>query len=151
MPIAPEFRKRYPPHWQELRAQIMVRAGGCCERCGKPDRARVEVIWDGSGRWRLSTAAGVWRDRNQQPAAAPNPLKTRSTLVVLALCHWPDRSPEACDPDGLFLLCQGCHQWIDRSLHIASYRRTCRRRRERHQVTFAHLGLELPAPEEPLE
>jgi len=34
MPIRPENRKRYPPNWLEIRAQVLQRAGDRCEFCG---------------------------------------------------------------------------------------------------------------------
>lgn len=34
MPIKPENKKRYPANWQEIRAEILRRAGNKCEFCG---------------------------------------------------------------------------------------------------------------------
>lgn len=34
MPISAEQKTLYPPDWQEIRARILVRANGRCERCG---------------------------------------------------------------------------------------------------------------------
>ena len=34
MPIKPENKNRYPANWQEIRADILRRAGNKCEFCG---------------------------------------------------------------------------------------------------------------------
>ena len=34
MPIRPENKKRYPANWEEIRKQILERAGNKCEWCG---------------------------------------------------------------------------------------------------------------------
>ncbi len=37
MPIRPELRPLYPPHWRELSSHVRFeRAEGRCERCGRP-------------------------------------------------------------------------------------------------------------------
>src|SRR5271167_2790634 len=37
MPIRPELRPLYPPHWRELSSHVRFeRAGGRCQRCGRP-------------------------------------------------------------------------------------------------------------------
>ena len=37
MPIKPENKKRYPANWKQIRADILERAGNCCEFCGIPN------------------------------------------------------------------------------------------------------------------
>jgi len=40
MPIRPELRPLYPPHWRELSNHVrFARAGGKCQRCGRPHLA----------------------------------------------------------------------------------------------------------------
>jgi len=42
MPIRPELRPLYPPHWRELSSHVRFeRAGGRCQRCGRPHLARL--------------------------------------------------------------------------------------------------------------
>ena len=49
MPIRPEYRFLYPIDWPQLSAMIrFARAGGRCERCGRP---HGQLIWHlGDGR-----------------------------------------------------------------------------------------------------
>jgi hypothetical protein len=50
MPIRPELRPLYPPHWRELSSHVRFeRAGGRCQRCGRPHLARLRCLPD--GRW----------------------------------------------------------------------------------------------------
>jgi hypothetical protein len=60
MPIRPEHRFFYPIDWPQLSRVIRFdRAGGRCERCGRPHGRRVVHL--GDGRWWDGEAAS-WRD-----------------------------------------------------------------------------------------
>ena len=50
MPIRPEYRFLYPIDWSQLSAAIRFRrAGGRCERCGRP---HSQLVWHlGDGCW----------------------------------------------------------------------------------------------------
>src|ERR1700741_2025806 len=41
MPIKPENKARYPADWKKIRAEILERAGNCCERCKVPNKERI--------------------------------------------------------------------------------------------------------------
>ena len=61
MPIRPELRPLYPPHWRELSSHVRFeRAGGRCQRCGRPHLALLRCLPD--GRW-FDEQAATWRDR----------------------------------------------------------------------------------------
>lgn len=140
MPIRPELRALYPPHWSEIRDRILHRARRRCERCGKLDRTPVETVWDGSGRWRPLDET-VWRGRDGH--AHPDQVvrgRRHETLVVLTVAHL-DQDPRHNDEANLAALCQGCHLWHDRHQHATNARATKRRRRYRHQLP---LRLETP-------
>jgi hypothetical protein len=50
MPIRPELRPLYPPRWRELSSHVRFeRAGGKCQRCGRPHLAFLRCVPD--GRW----------------------------------------------------------------------------------------------------
>ncbi len=65
------------------------------------------------------------------PNGARNPVT--GSAVVLTVAHWPDESPENCDPENLWSLCQRCHLNLDREHHLAVQAENRRRKRERWQ------------------
>ena len=88
MPIRPELRPLYPPHWRELSSHVRFeRAGGRCQRCGRPHLALLRCLPD--GRW-FDEQAATWRDRRGRPARWPDLVEAtlfRMTRVVLAAAH----------------------------------------------------------------
>lgn len=92
MPIKPENRRRYPPHWRDIRAAILDRAGHRCE--GSPDYPDC-------------------RAENY----APHPVT--GSRVVLTIAHL-DHAPENCEPANLRAWCQRCHLNYDREHHKRS-------------------------------
>ena len=60
MPIRSEYRFLYPIDWPQLSAAIRFRrAGGRCERCGRP---HGQLVWHlGDGRW-WDAEDGIWRN-----------------------------------------------------------------------------------------
>jgi hypothetical protein len=66
MPIRPEFRRLYPPHWAELSRRVRFeRAGGRCQGCARPHLTQVRCLPD--GRW-FDETARTWRETD---AAVP--------------------------------------------------------------------------------
>ena len=101
MPIRPELRPLYPPHWRELSSHVRFeRAEGRCQRCGRPHLALLRCLPD--GRW-FDEQAATWRDRRGRPARWPDLMEAtrfRKTRVVLAAAHLDSdptktRSPRA--------------------------------------------------------
>ena len=88
MPIRPELRPLYPPHWRELSSHVRFeRAEGRCQRCGRPHLVLVRCLPD--GRW-FDDQAATWRDRRGRPARWPDLVEAprfRMTRVVLAAAH----------------------------------------------------------------
>ena len=67
MPIRRELRPLYPAHWPELSRRVRFeRAGGACERCGRPHGLALRCLPD--GRWFDPEA--VHLARQPRPAGA---------------------------------------------------------------------------------
>src|SRR5271165_4100712 len=128
MPIRPELRPLYPPHWRELSSHVRFeRAGGRCQRCGRPHLVLLRCLPD--GRW-FDEQAATWRDRRGRPARWPDleeATRFRMTRVVLAAAHL-DSDPTNNRPKNLRALCQRCHMLHDRPHHLAQRWITYRRR-----------------------
>src|SRR5690242_7244149 len=128
MPIRPELRPLYPPHWRELSRHVrFVRAGGKCQRWGRPHLAHVRCLPD--GRW-CDERAATWRDRRGRVARWPDLVEAtrfRMTRVVLAAAHL-DGNPTNNRLKNLRALCQRCHMLHERSHHLTQRWITYRRR-----------------------
>ncbi len=128
MPIRAELRPLYPPHWRSLSAQVrFARAGGRCERCGRPHGARLRCLPD--GRW-WDEAGRTWRDGRNRPSRWPDLAEAaaaRTTRVVLAAAHL-NHDPRDNRLRNLHALCQRCHLLHDRAHHRAQRWLTFRRR-----------------------
>ena len=83
MPIKPENKKRYPKNWNDIRLQILKRAGNCCEFCG---------VHNHSYRF--------------------NPKTGRNAYIVLTIAHL-NEVIEDVSPSNLRALCQRCHNTYD--------------------------------------
>ena len=128
MPIRREFRPLYPKNWPELSRRVRFeRAGGRCQKCGRPHLSQVRCLPD--GRW-FDTTARTWRDRRGRPTRWPDLIDAgdfRMTLVVLAAAHL-DNNPSNNRLANLRGLCQRCHMLHDRPFHLAQRWLTYRRR-----------------------
>lgn len=101
MPIRPENRRRYPPHWPQLSAHIkFVRAQGRCECLGECGRGSHH---------------GRCPNRHGQPAYGSG------AMTVLTTAHL-NHTPEDCDLHNLKAMCQGCHLHYDRDHHAETRR-----------------------------
>jgi hypothetical protein len=129
MPIRPETRWFYPIDWPILSRQIRFgRAGGRCEKCGRPHGQTVRCLPD--GRW-WDGAGASWQDSTGAPAAWPDIVdytRVRMTKVVLAACH-VDHDPANNRSRNLKAWCQRCHLLHDRAYHRRQARITYRLRR----------------------
>jgi hypothetical protein len=128
MPIRPELRELYPPNWRELSGRVRFeRAGGKCQRCGRPHLVRLRCLPD--GRW-FDEPAAIWRNHRGRPARWPDLVEStqvRLTRVVLATAHL-DGDPANNRLRNLRALCQRCHLLHDRLYHVAQRWVTYRQR-----------------------
>ncbi|WP_099213538.1 hypothetical protein [Gluconobacter cerinus] len=128
MPIRQELKALYPPNWPELSRQVRFeRAGGMCQRCGRPHGQILQVL--PGGRWK-HPETGHWFNGRGRPVAPPDLialLQTRQTKVVLAAAHL-NHDPTVNRLRNLRALCQRCHLLHDRVYHLAQRRLTFRRR-----------------------
>ena len=143
MPIRPSQRWFYPIDWPELSRLVRFeRAGGRCERCGRPHGRQVwhlsreEVagrrgLWfdegGAGGRWRCERGRAVPSGLLPAPAVLARcdvqlafwpglerPNRLRRSLVALACCHL-DHDPTNNRSGNLAALCQHCHLEHDRA------------------------------------
>lgn len=131
MPIKPENKGRYPANWKQIRADILVRAQNCCEKCRAPNGA---VIARGTGRdagtyitddaYVFDANTGVLLGRQRQGDYEVD----RMVRIVLTIAHL-DHAPENCDPANLRAWCQRCHLRYDAKHHAENAHRTRRARR----------------------
>ena len=128
MPIRPEFRSLYPPHWRELSFHVRFeQALGKCQGCGRPHLTRLRCLPDGL--W-FDEAAATWQKRRGRPARCPDLVeatRVRTTRVVLAAAHL-DSDPSNNRLCNLRALCQRCHMLHDRPHHRSQRWITYRRR-----------------------
>ncbi len=110
---------KYPEDWEEIRAQILQRAGNCCEGCGVPNHTYI------------------WRDEKGQPhqvadyASGPGGIEEaepRVVYIVLTVAHL-DHNPLHNDPENLRAWCQKCHLAHDAKFHAAHARVTRARKK----------------------
>jgi hypothetical protein len=124
MLIRPEMRGYYPSNWPEISRRVRFeRAGGICERCGRPHGVRVRCVPD--GRW-FDTSQLSWRNGRGRHARSPDlveAMQERQTRVILAAAHL-DHNPRNNRTRNLKSLCQRCHMLHDRPHHLAQRRIT---------------------------
>lgn len=128
VPIRRELRPLYPPHWRVLSATVRFgRAGGRCERCGRPHKAVLRCLPD--GRWFCERTA-TWRDGRNRSARWPDLIdaaQMRATKAILAAAHL-NHDPRDNRLRNLRAFCQRCHLLHDRAYHRAQRWKTLRRR-----------------------
>jgi hypothetical protein len=117
MPIRRELRPLYPRNWREISAEVrFVRAGGKCQRCGRPHGETLRVLPD--GRW-YDPQQRTWRDGRGRDARWPDLLAmTRAchSRIILAAAHL-NHDPSNNRWRNLRGLCQRCHLLHDRRHH----------------------------------
>ncbi len=137
MPI--KNRKAYPKNWKAISNAIRFgRAGGRCERCGRPHGVTVWVSDDGS--WGDPVTGRRYNDRGQPLNAGamsewPQGRRVKTILTCAHLDHDPTHN-DGMESGGPVLppaqsnlrgLCQRCHLRHDRLQHAQNAYRTRRR------------------------
>lgn len=128
MPIRRTLKPLYPADWSEVSHRIrFVRAGGRCERCGRPHGQMVYALPD--GRW-YDAQVGHWRGCAGAPVYAPSRndvIELRLVRVILTTAHLRHDPTRNADSD-LAALCSRCHMIHDRPHHRVQRRITLRSR-----------------------
>jgi len=115
MPIKPENRLRYPPHWREIRQRIVARSGGQCECEGECGLHR--------------TTPGPRRCVERHLEAA----RWANGRVVLTVAHL-NHQPEDCREENLKAMCNRCHLRYDVEHHRQTAARTRRAAKQNHEL-----------------
>jgi hypothetical protein len=140
MPIRREFRALYPAHWSELSRRVRFeRAGGTCERCGRPHGMELRCLPD--GRW-FDPRLRTWRNRHGRLARWPDleeMTRQYTTRVILAAAH-RDHDPTNNRFGNLRSLCQRCHLTHDRDWHLLQRWITYRLRSARGDLFLGAYG-----------
>lgn len=130
MPIRPDQRALYPFDWPQLSHAVRYRrAGGRCERCGRPDASHVPQL--AQGLW-WDAASACWRDGRGRTRRFPEPAALlaqapplagfevappwRLARVRLATAHL-DHDPTNNAARNLAALCGRCHLAHDLPMH----------------------------------
>lgn len=131
MPIKPENKARYPKNWPEIRAAILARSGGFCERCGAENHARI-ARGTGKDADTYMTAEGHVYHADTGEYLGRRRMSDFDVLrmvdIVLTIGHL-DHRPENCDPANLRAWCQRCHLRYDAQHHATNARETRRSRK----------------------
>lgn len=104
--------KEYPKNWKELRAQVLDRAGNCCENCGVENHRLIYRYGKASNEWEYwpeGMASEEWTFE----------LQRKSTKVILTIAHLDhDKHNHDVTIDRLRAWCQKCHLQYDLKHHI---------------------------------
>ena len=128
MPIKPENKSRYPANWKFIRAQILNRAGYCCEKCKAPhgkmiargvDSDADTYMIEGGEVFDADTGLLLGRARMSDFTVG------KMVGIVLTIAHL-DHTPEHNDPENLRAWCQRCHLRYDAKHHAINARITRR-------------------------
>jgi len=123
--------RKYPDNWDEIRDEILLRAGGnpenpsvgaCCEFCGVRN---YSVGWrESNGEFVLVADSDSYR-LARELANIENFSECeceRRIVIVLTIAHLEDPNPMNCDPDNLAALCQRCHNVYDAPMRARNRR-----------------------------
>lgn len=131
----PVDMKKYPANWQQIRRNILLRAGGSsadprigarCEWCGALNYSVIIREHDGSSHYaggnlyldtfQYATSYKDARDlANSENECAEN---GRAIVIVLTIAHIQDHDPQSVAHDNLAALCQRCHNRHDNRMRV---------------------------------
>ena len=127
MPIRPELRPLYPPHWRELSSHVRFkRAEGRCQRLGGHTSSSCAAYRTGAGSTRKPRHGGIVEDG--LPAGRPYGGNSVSDDARRARSGAPGQRSDQQSAKNLRALCQRCHMLHDRPHHLAQRWITYRRR-----------------------
>lgn len=131
MPIKPENKSRYPANWKAIRAEVLERAGNCCEKCGVRNGDRiVRGKGDDDATYMISDGRVFCAETGKylgRPRMADYECTGDGVDIVLTIAHL-DHVPENCGESGnranLRAWCQRCHLRYDAEHHAINARAT---------------------------
>lgn len=121
MPIRKDLLHFYRgPAWALVRSRILLRAGNCCESCGKRNgERRLKVVRGGF--W-FDQIVSCWRNDRGQVQRPPRGLTVYTIRCVLTIAHL-NHVPGDNRDCNLRAWCQHCHLKYDVNFHFANARR----------------------------
>lgn len=135
MPIKPENKARYPADWKEIRAEILERAGNCCERCKVPNGERIvrgkgadDDTYMTSDAEVYCASTGKSLGRCRMHAYETDGKGVDIVLTIAHLDHVPENCGEPGNRPNLQALCQRCHLRYDAAHHAETARATRKKR-----------------------
>ncbi len=111
--------KDYPPNWKQIRADILLRAGNCCEKCKVPNRVWITRGTTISGKAAYQLPNGFFYDAETGGGLSEDESEFKNEpdkmiQVVLTIAHLDHQKANA-DYDNLRAWCQRCHIRYDAS------------------------------------
>lgn len=140
----PFDRSKYPKNWEEIRAQILDRAGHKCEECGLPNhvwvvRNKQGEHWPAQGRrTRDELVRAIKYEAGVDGGCGMKPVR-----IVLTIAHVHNPDPMACEPENLLALCQMHHLRLDAKMHGINAAATRARKKRTEQESLGQLALTL--------
>lgn len=140
----PFDRKKYPPDWEQIRAQILERAGNCCEQCGVPNhvwvvRNKKGEHWPAEGKPSKDELLRVIKyEGGVDGGCGMKPIR-----IVLTIAHVHNPDPMACQPENLLALCQRDHLILDAKMHGLNAAATRARKKREKMESEGQLALNL--------
>lgn len=126
---------RYPDNWEEIRQDILERAGHCCEFCGVANYA--VGARDFSGAWHNERDIHLMNSTAGFELFGDFPDMKR---IVLTIAHL-DQNIDHNDYGNLAALCQACHLNHDREFNIIKAKATWTEKRYEAIREAGQLGL----------
>lgn len=130
LPVKSENKALYPPEWKRIRAQILERAGNCCERCGVANHAMGARTRHGE--WMDADRIGHMNSDDGYWAFGEYPKIIKIVLTIAHLEHNPKRNLG----EDIQALCQRCH-----NRHDIKHRVETRRKNRQQAIGPAIPGL----------
>ena len=142
----PFDKSKYPADWDQIRQQILNRAGHRCEQCGVPNhvwvvRNEAGEHWPSEGRSsRDNLLRSIKYEGGVDGGCGMKPIR-----IVLTIAHTDNPDPMDCRPENLKALCQRDHLRLDAKMHgiNAAVTRSKNKRKQIEQAGQLTLGIEV--------
>ena len=130
----PVDKKRYPAHWADLTAQVLARAGSCCEHCGIPRWAVGYRTKDGTF-VELEVGESYTDATRLRDILLIETTRLRLIVIRLTTAHLDhDEWNDEVKLERLAALCERCHFHYDK--HDNRQRKQYGRDWKKHQLVL---------------